>query len=246
MENQVNVGNQNTQPVGQNPVSQPAQVLDKPKTSLTPIIVVATLCSLVFGFGGYFLGKQSSLTEQTTNQGQLQPTPVSSSDTTTNPTPTSEISNWKTYSNQEYKFQLKYPPNWSIESTPIMPGAKYLTLLTLNTQYKLPSNYEENRVLFAVVYFDLGNKTLNEWVEELKTQGQINAKVKGSSVINGYTFYEVEGLGAMYETKEFFVKISDNKYLNLGLQPFPIELKQDLFALETTLNQILTTFKFVN
>jgi len=92
MENQINIGDQNAQPVGQNPVVQPT-VLNKPKANFAVVFAVALFCSVVFGIGGYFLGKQPSLTEQTTNQGQLQPTPVSSSDTTAIPTPTSEISN---------------------------------------------------------------------------------------------------------------------------------------------------------
>jgi len=83
MENQVNVGDQNTQPVGQNLTSQPVLVLDKPKTNPTAIIAVAIVCSLVFGFGGYFLGKQSSI--QTIDQYQAQVTPTENPDSTVNP-----------------------------------------------------------------------------------------------------------------------------------------------------------------
>ncbi len=110
MENQVSVDNQNTQPVGQNLIAQPA-VLAKPKTNLAAIFVVAILCSLVFGVSGYFLGKQSFKTS----------IPYSPTFTISSPTPESlttptsapdETSNWSLYSNSKYGYNVKYPQGW--------------------------------------------------------------------------------------------------------------------------------------
>lgn len=112
MENQVNVGGQNSQPAGQNPVVQPS-VLDKPKNNLIPIFVAGLVCSVVFGAGGYFLGKQSNnLSRQ-----------VSSNNNTTLPsttpavTPSSQepslidTSDWIESGSRADGFTLKHPKN---------------------------------------------------------------------------------------------------------------------------------------
>ncbi|MBI5448804.1 hypothetical protein HY948_00600 [Candidatus Gottesmanbacteria bacterium] len=123
MENQINTGEQNTQPVGQNPTSQPIPVLDKSKTNLTPIIVVATLCSLVFGFGGYYLGKQSLLSQKYVNDRQNQVYSTTTPQTnnlipTANPSSTPDPTvNWKIYVDDIYKFSFKYPSDWKLNCT---------------------------------------------------------------------------------------------------------------------------------
>ncbi|PIP17240.1 MAG: hypothetical protein COX44_00965 [Candidatus Portnoybacteria bacterium CG23_combo_of_CG06-09_8_20_14_all_37_13] len=60
MENQMNAGNQNTQPFGQNPVNQPAPTPEKPKVNYMVIGLIVLACFVVFGLGVYYLGKQSS------------------------------------------------------------------------------------------------------------------------------------------------------------------------------------------
>lgn len=60
MENQMNAGNQNTQQIGKNPVSQPVLAPEKPKTNYLMIGGIVLACFVLFGFGGYYLGKQSN------------------------------------------------------------------------------------------------------------------------------------------------------------------------------------------
>jgi hypothetical protein len=115
MENQVNVGNQNTQQIGQNPISQPSPVLDKSKTNVGLIVAIAAVCSLVFGFGGYYLGIRTSTVQQYNNQNH----PISSSSPEitqiqSSPTPnaiTTSIS-LKTYTSKLEKLSFKYPSDW--------------------------------------------------------------------------------------------------------------------------------------
>jgi hypothetical protein len=78
MENQVNVGDQNTQQIGQNPLSQPVISPEKPKTNWPLIGGIVLACFVVFGFGGYYLGKQSTNFQLTTNLDQQTPTPTES------------------------------------------------------------------------------------------------------------------------------------------------------------------------
>ncbi len=59
MENQINVGGQNDQQVGQNPFNQPAQYQEKPKLNYLMIGLIVLFCFLIFGLGGYYLGTQT-------------------------------------------------------------------------------------------------------------------------------------------------------------------------------------------
>ena len=63
MENQVNAGDQNTQQIGQNPVNHQTLTPEKPKTNFLMIGSIVLACFVVFGFGGYFLGKQQWVTK---------------------------------------------------------------------------------------------------------------------------------------------------------------------------------------
>lgn len=55
----MDVEGQNNQQTGQNPVSQPVITPEKPKTNYFMIGGIIVACSVLFGFGGYYLGKQS-------------------------------------------------------------------------------------------------------------------------------------------------------------------------------------------
>jgi len=93
MENQMNVGSQNTQQIGQNPVNQPVIPPEKPKTNYLLIGGIILACFVIFGFGGYLLGKQSSSSDQSTNNIQNQTTPTETPATnppTSSPTTTQQ------------------------------------------------------------------------------------------------------------------------------------------------------------
>jgi len=54
MENQINVGDQNTQQIGTNPVSKPVISPEKPKTNYLLIAGIVIACFVVFGIGGRY------------------------------------------------------------------------------------------------------------------------------------------------------------------------------------------------
>gem|GEM_PF-3298837 len=56
----MNVGNQNTQQIEQDPINQSVPTLERPKTNYLVMGIVVLVCFVVFGFGGYYLGKQSA------------------------------------------------------------------------------------------------------------------------------------------------------------------------------------------
>ncbi|KKQ24433.1 MAG: hypothetical protein US39_C0016G0046 [Microgenomates group bacterium GW2011_GWC1_37_12b] len=129
MENQINEGSQNTQQIGQSPVSQPVSMSEKPKVNYWMISTVV-LVLLAVGFtGGYFF---KSISEK--RQSYVpQPTPNNYSDIqpTTKPTiteqPTTTNSNWKTYSLKTIGLEFKLPPifnSYGEMKEEIKPGEK--------------------------------------------------------------------------------------------------------------------------
>ena len=72
MENQINVSNQNTQQIGQNPVSQPVQVPEKPKINYWMISMLVLLLVFIGLFGALKVLQKSGVTtkpESLTTQG---------------------------------------------------------------------------------------------------------------------------------------------------------------------------------
>jgi len=112
MENQINVGSQNTQQIGQNPVSQPVVLPEKPKTNYLLIAGIVLVCFVVFGIGGYFLGMKQWSTKNSISEANL-PNPTSFPPVTNTPVP-DETVDWKVYSNTAFNYSLKYPMGWQI------------------------------------------------------------------------------------------------------------------------------------
>lgn len=86
MENQINMGDQNAQQIGQSPISQPMQVPEKPRVSYLMISLIVFICFLIFGLGGYYLGIKNQ--NKTSDTGNILPTPVVTSPPETTVTPT--------------------------------------------------------------------------------------------------------------------------------------------------------------
>lgn len=108
MENQISIGNQNTQQVEQNPPTQSVVLTEKPKINYLLILGVVLTCFLVFGFGGYYLGKQSLKVTDEFKQIQSPPSPVITGGNT--------ISNLKTYKIPQYGIEFDYPQNYTIST----------------------------------------------------------------------------------------------------------------------------------
>lgn len=130
MENQINVGDQNSQQIGQNLVNQTVPVQEKPNTNYLVIGAVVLICFVIFGFGGYYLGIQKSNNSQNNQLPVSSPTPSATIETlsTTNPpseepvvTPKPTTSsktvtvpaNWKKYTAED--------PDFGIRTTMVMP-----------------------------------------------------------------------------------------------------------------------------
>jgi hypothetical protein len=111
MENQINIGDQNAQQIGQNPISQTGPIPEKPKLNYW-IMSVVTLVLLIVGFtGGYAYKskseKQPPYTSQPTPSNYIYMQPTSKPTVTEQPSGTS---NWKAYTLKTVNLEFKLPP----------------------------------------------------------------------------------------------------------------------------------------
>lgn len=87
--------------------------MNEQRSIFLPIVLTVVVSAIVFGGLGYYLamGKYSAETNKTSNYTSTTPTTL----TTLTPTAASvnDTSYWKTFTNQEVGFTLKYPNNWN-------------------------------------------------------------------------------------------------------------------------------------
>lgn len=106
MENQVNVSDQNPQQIGQHSVGQPVPVPEKPKINYLTIGGIILVCFVLFGFGGYYLGKQSSSLQQVQPTPTIAPLPPITNTPSVTPTGISDpTQGWEAYSGSAYTFK---------------------------------------------------------------------------------------------------------------------------------------------
>lgn len=86
MENQINMDDLNTQQYGQNPVSQPVQIPEKPRVNYLMISLIIFICFLIFGLGGYYMGTKNQ--NKTSDNSNILPIPIMTSPPKTTVPPT--------------------------------------------------------------------------------------------------------------------------------------------------------------
>jgi len=110
MENQINISNKNTQQIGKNSVNQSEYTSEKPKINYSLIGGMVLICFVIFGFGGYYIGKQSLKNSTELKKNQTDPSPTADE--------SSRVSNWKTYENVQYGLRFEYPQNYIVSTNP--------------------------------------------------------------------------------------------------------------------------------
>ncbi len=116
------------------------------KTNLIlPILATLLMSAALFGFGGYYLGKQSYTSQSQNftdkNPTELIPTVVSSSPTPLIVSPAPNMTaEWKTYIDTKNRFSFKYPSNLVLSSSPDYDYIYYLE--TQNYRFLKDGSYK--------------------------------------------------------------------------------------------------------
>jgi len=249
MENQINAGEQNIPQVGQNPTIQPVVT---PKTNCLMIGGVALVCSLIFGFSGYYLGKQSSNSQYANSGVQANPTatPYLSNPTpTTNPSSTSDPTvNWKTYTDSAHGFSVKYPNNWTV-----LPGGGAFPWININSPDVGPKGSQDAHIgmsasiqVFNAVK-QIENADLKQLVsdEGILKHAKVNIVTESFATIQNHQIfkYEYEGNEQGYLFHYWGMNIANDKnIISLLITDFKEDKSLNTQELAT---QILSTFKFI-
>lgn len=183
MENQINGGKQNTQQIEQNPVGLPLMAPEKPKTNYLLIGGMVLVCFVVFGFGGYYLGKQASNDSEKSGSPQSydsptaivnSPTPGISVQPTTAPDKTVS---WDTYSNTSAGFSIKHPKGWHKVETENWVGFG-------------PKEMGED-ILMGVSSYNKSEKSISQIKDEVGKQFSDRKQTDEAITFNGLTATKV-------------------------------------------------------
>lgn len=241
-----------TAQVPENPQETPDKAELKPKKFSLFLGILAVFILVL----GIVIGYKFS-------QKPAQPTPAPEAVATPTPDPTAD---WKTYTNDQYKFVFKYPNNWSTYNNTQRANSKTMELYLLNVPDGTP--WPDNFLGVVKVYKGVGD--LVQWFHseveftEAKKQEFINL-AKSASGLNDFVMSDlsqsykqasVSGYPTIEQTilchrencyfmagpqnsKDYFVKNEDMVVSISFLTLFPNET----FPI---LDQVLSTFKFLN
>lgn len=197
----------------------------QPKTNGFLVILLSILLITSLAIAGFFAFQTQKLVKELTFL-RTEPTPMATTEPTTEPVATSSsevdpTAGWKTYTNTEIGFNLRYPTGWSMISANLPRVASFDT----------KSN---NSGEFFIAYHK-NIDDLSKWLTDNQA-----GKIIDNKNINGNQFLIVKG-GVLNVSREYFTKVGTNNYVRLVVEPFPNSAVAD-----STIDQILSTFKFTD
>jgi hypothetical protein len=162
------------------PVVTPQVVAEKPKQNNFLVVLLSILLLISVSIAGFFAYQTQKLVKELNSlKSAPKVIPVANVEPTTEPVVTSSVStvsataNWKTYTSNLYKLNLKYPSTWKISTKTIAMGEKVTE----------KNKYDEVATDSKVELVDLSNGSwdirvsLRKTVAELGGQGPIRSLV---------------------------------------------------------------------
>ena len=173
----------------------------------------------------------------------LKPQPSSPPTTNTIPTETPDpTTDWKTYENEEYGIEFKYPSNYSFEEHNPRPNEKgywYISIMSPLDQQKTRGYTLNSKELKMEIYFEpqQANDSLDKFFnEQARTDGNPLGPYS-DTIISGVTTMKLnwEGMGS-----------GTSYYLLSGGNRIIITKYPQLTELDMEFSQILSTFNFTD
>lgn len=253
MENQPITNPSETTPISSAPVVQPSAPIQTKTNLVMPILLTVLVCAIIFGFGGYYIGKQSSIGQQLTSGGQntsgvILPSSPSPALTTPTSTTVNALDNMKVYTNTAFNFSFQYPSDLFVYQGSSQTDSQYwsnkidgggpLELgqdgIWLNMSFSNPgptmtSFY--NKVIDLKVNESISESAVTK-LSDLNTNG-----IKGAVYFQGVPANFAGESAYTYEA----VWIKDSFVFRLNFSAFT---QNNLQNQKKTFDKILSTFKF--
>lgn len=196
---------------------------------VVPFVLIAIFFGAGLVFAGIEIGKK-----------QIFPTSVSNTNATPKPivSPSDETANWKTYTNEEYEFEIKYPSEL----------AEYVSSIEKSFNIDYPGMSDVP--LLSITYYQTSLVSEDWWNQSGKKEFPwlFNTAFNKMEIANGIKVTEVIGQrktpgGATLSSR--LLLISHN---NVLFAVWGSSLIQDALFYEcsNSYGQILSTFKFLN
>lgn len=212
--NSSDISSVNSVPVDQSPVPQ------QTKTNLLiPMLLTVLVSAVIFGMGGYYLGKQSAKPQQDNYaSSSITPTPITESAVpTATPIATESPADLKTYTNKQLGISFQYPSTYELLDK--TGGGYDVYLFSSKTQQQsfekcLVDKTPECNVYNLGIRFILQDKSANQSLEQFYTSiGGTDLNKAQKTTIDGHAalIFEGEGIGLIHTT-----------YIDLGEDAFEI------------------------
>lgn len=126
MQKQINVGDQNSQQIGQNQINQPVIIEKKPKVNHRMITTIILSVLIIIGITTFLVKTRQNKNTENTRKTEL------------NPTLTSIKSGYKAYANKVYGFSFEYPNNFIFapDISSSSPETSMIVMLEENKLFK--------------------------------------------------------------------------------------------------------------
>lgn len=220
----------------------PAAVVNQPsippqtKTNvMLPVLITFLVTAVLFGLGGYYLGKQSPTAQTVTEDIQNLPIPTSSpvlNGPTVSPTVSDSIANWETHTISDANLTFSAPSEMKVRSETQKnseTGIPYSLNLYVEKDMGQPNYYQ----LYGVYQWDIKytQDSLNAYKEDLETPSTKNITISGFPALEG----QVKG-----QRNRFVTYILTDKGMFSLFTAEPTQENKQIT------DQILATFKFTN
>lgn len=217
------------------------------RKGFTNIVLIITVVVLLVGTVGYFtfINKSEPIAQQSTpTQAIPTPTPATTF-TSTSSTPTESTEDWKTYRNEQYGIELKYPGDWTTESS---SDPETFAIFNSPENHKISLDIRARKIRKIEDYSYAEDVQIGYYINDIQWPPQNNPPVSNlkKSILAGYESYIMT-----ISSKRNIYTTSVDRYtvmVKKGSGIFVIQFghKAKLSDLSQKESKILSTFKFTN